>query len=58
VPWIRTPVLQPTLILSQPVKNLNNGYKLLRKQGARNALFRLTLELYRYTFVAEGTITI
>ena len=26
-------------------------------QGARGALFRLTLELYGYTFVVKGTVT-
>jgi hypothetical protein len=32
--------------------------KLLRrqKQGARGTLFRLTLDLYRYTFVGKGTV--
>ena len=35
-----------------------NACKLLRrqKQGACGALFKLTLELHKYTFVAKGTI--
>jgi hypothetical protein len=44
------------LMLDQLAENPNNGCKPLGKQGAYSALFRLTLELYRYTFVAKGTI--
>jgi hypothetical protein len=41
----------------QLAKSPDNGYKPLRKQGTHSALFRLTLESYRYTFVIKGTIT-
>jgi hypothetical protein len=45
------------LILRQLTENPDNGCEPLRKQGARGALFRLTLEWYGYTFVAKGTVT-
>jgi hypothetical protein len=43
-------------MLGQLTKNPNNGCEPLGKQGAYSALFRLTLESYRYTFVVKGTI--
>jgi hypothetical protein len=46
------------LILRQLAKNPEKGYKPLGKQDARDILFRLTLELYGYTFVAKGTIIV
>ena len=45
------------LILRQLALDPGNGCELLGKQGACGALFKLTLELYRYTFVAKGTVT-
>jgi hypothetical protein len=44
-------------MLRQLAENLDNGCEPLGKQGARGALFRLTLESYGYTFVAKGTVT-
>ena len=44
------------LMLGQLTENPNNGCEPLGKQGAYSALFRLTLESYRYTFVVKGTI--
>jgi hypothetical protein len=44
------------LISRQLTENLDNGCEPLGKQGARGALFRLTLESYRYTFIAKGTV--
>jgi hypothetical protein len=44
------------LMLGQLAENPDNGCEPLGKQGARGALFRLTLESYRYTFVAKGTV--
>jgi hypothetical protein len=40
----------------QLTENPDNGCVPLGKQGACGALFRLTLESYRYTFVAKGTV--
>jgi len=45
------------LILRQLAEDPDNGCEPLGKQGARGALFRLTLEWYGYTFVAKGTVT-
>lgn len=45
------------LMLRQLAKDPDNGCEPLGKQGAQGALFRLTLESYRYTFVAKGTVT-
>jgi serine/threonine protein kinase len=45
------------LMLRQLTENPDNGCEPLGKQGACGALFRLTLESYRYTFVAKGTVT-
>jgi hypothetical protein len=45
------------LILRQLAEDPDNGCELLGKQGARSSLFKLTLEWYRYTFVAKGTMT-
>jgi hypothetical protein len=45
------------LMLRQLAENPDNGCEPLGKQGARGALFRLTLESYGYTFVAKGTVT-
>ncbi|KAL5313252.1 hypothetical protein ACEPPN_018985 [Leptodophora sp. 'Broadleaf-Isolate-01'] len=45
------------LMLRQLAENPDNGCKPLGKQGARGALFRLTLDWYGYTFVAKGTVT-
>jgi len=45
------------LMLRQLAQDLDNGCEPLGKQGARGALFRLTLEWYGYTFVAKGTVT-
>ncbi|KAH8650353.1 hypothetical protein BGZ60DRAFT_421798 [Tricladium varicosporioides] len=45
------------LILRQLAEDPDNGCEPLGKQGARGALFRLTLERYGYTFVAKGTVT-
>jgi len=44
------------LMSRQLAENPNNRYEPLGKQGACSALFRLTLEWYRYTFVAKGTM--
>jgi hypothetical protein len=44
------------LMLHQLAQDLDNGCEPLRKQGARGALFRLTLESYGYTFVSKGTV--
>jgi hypothetical protein len=44
-------------ILRQLAKNLNNKYKLLGKQGTCDTLFKLTLKLYRYTFVTKRIVT-
>jgi serine/threonine protein kinase len=44
-------------MLRQLAQDPDNGCEPLGKQGARGALFRLTLELYGYTFVAKGTVT-
>jgi hypothetical protein len=43
-------------MLYQLALDPNNGCEPLRKQGAYGALFRLTLDIYRYTFVAKGTV--
>jgi hypothetical protein len=43
-------------MLRQLAQNPENGCEPLGKQGARGALFRLTLESYGYTFVAKGTV--
>ena len=40
----------------QLAEDPDNGCEPLGKQGARGTLFRLTLEWYRYTFVAKGTV--
>jgi hypothetical protein len=45
------------LMLRQLAQDPDNGCEPLGKQGARGALFRLTLEWYRYTFVVKGTMT-
>jgi hypothetical protein len=45
------------LMLRQLAENPDNGCEPLGKQGARGALFRLTLESYGYVFVAKGTVT-
>jgi hypothetical protein len=45
------------LMLSQLAADPDSGRKPLGNQGARGALFRRTLESYRYTFVAKGTVT-
>ncbi|KAH6667181.1 hypothetical protein B0J14DRAFT_629544 [Halenospora varia] len=45
------------LMSRQLAENPDNGCEPLGKQGARGALFRLTLERYGYTFVAKGTVT-
>ncbi|KAM3067066.1 hypothetical protein ACMFMG_011739 [Clarireedia jacksonii] len=44
------------LMSRQLAENPDNGCKPLGKQGARGALFRLSLESYGYTFVAKGTV--
>jgi hypothetical protein len=44
------------LMLCQLAQDPDNGCELLGKQGARGALFKLTLDTYRYTFVAKGTV--
>jgi hypothetical protein len=41
------------LMLCQLAEDPDNGCKPLGKQGARGALFRLTLDTYGYTFVAK-----
>jgi hypothetical protein len=43
-------------MLRQLAEDPDNGCEPLGKQGARGALFRLTLESYGYTFVAKGTV--
>jgi hypothetical protein len=43
-------------ILRKLAEKPDNGCEPLGKQGARGALFRLTLESYGYTFVAKGTL--
>jgi len=45
------------LMLHQLAENPDNGCEPLGNQGARGALFKLTLEWYGYTFVAKGTVT-
>ena len=40
----------------QLAQDPDNGCEPLGKQGARGALFRLTLDSYGYTFVAKGTV--
>jgi hypothetical protein len=45
------------LILRQLAEDPDDGCEPLGKQGARDALFGLTLEWYGYTFVAKGTVT-
>jgi signal recognition particle subunit SEC65 len=45
------------LMSRQLAQDPENGCEPLGKQGARGALFRLTLESYGYTFVAKGTVT-
>jgi hypothetical protein len=45
------------LMLRQLAENPGNGCEPLGKQGARGALFKLTLGSYEYTFVAKGTVT-
>ncbi|KAH8591188.1 hypothetical protein B0O99DRAFT_632694 [Bisporella sp. PMI_857] len=44
------------LMLHQLAEDPDNGCESLGKQGARGALFRLTLGSYGYTFVAKGTV--
>ena len=44
------------LMLRQLAQDPDNGCEPLGKQGARGALFKLTLESYGYTFVAKGTV--
>ena len=44
-------------MLHQLAEDPDNGCEPLGKQGARGALFRLTLQSYGYTFVAKGTVT-
>jgi hypothetical protein len=44
------------LILRQLALDPDNGCEPLGKQGARGALFKLTLDSYGYTFVAKGTV--
>ncbi len=46
------------LMLCQLAEDPDNGCEPLGKQGARSALFKLTLELYGYSFVAKGTVTV
>ncbi|KAH7393706.1 hypothetical protein BKA64DRAFT_746722 [Cadophora sp. MPI-SDFR-AT-0126] len=41
----------------QLAQDPGSGCEPLGKQGARGALFRLTLESHGYTFVAKGTVT-
>jgi hypothetical protein len=43
-------------MLCQLAQDPDNGCEPLGKQGARGALFRLTLDTYGYTFVAKGTV--
>ena len=43
-------------IRRQLEENLDNGCDPLGKQGARGALFKLTLHSHGYTFVAKGTV--
>ena len=45
------------LMSRQLAQDPDSGCEPLRKQGARGALFRLTLESHGYTFVAKGTVT-
>ncbi|CAG8982040.1 hypothetical protein HYALB_00013901 [Hymenoscyphus albidus] len=45
------------LMLRQLAEDPNNGCEPLGKQGACGTLLRMTLEPYRYTFVAKGTVT-
>jgi hypothetical protein len=44
------------LMFCQLAQNPDHGCEPIGKQGARGALFRLTLESYGYTFVAKGTV--
>jgi len=43
-------------IRHQLKENLDSGCEPLGKQGARGALFKLTLDSHGYTFVAKGTV--
>ena len=43
-------------MLYQLAQDPDNGCEPLGKQGARGALFRLTLDSYGYTFVGKGTV--
>lgn len=43
-------------MLRQLAEDPDNGCEPLGKQGARGALFRLTLGPYGYTFIAKGTV--
>jgi hypothetical protein len=43
-------------MLAQLTEDPDNRCQPLGKQGAHGALFKLTIESYRYTFVAKGTI--
>lgn len=43
-------------IRHQLEENLDHGCEPLGKQGARGALFKLTLDSHGYTFVAKGTV--
>jgi hypothetical protein len=43
-------------IRHQLEENLDSGCEPLGEQGARGALFKLTSDLYGYTFVAKGTV--
>jgi hypothetical protein len=45
-----------SLISSQLARDPDNGCEPLGKQGARGALFKLTLKSHGYTFVAKGTV--
>jgi hypothetical protein len=43
-------------MLCQLAQDPDNRCEPLGKQGAHGALFKLTLELYRYTFITKGTV--
>lgn len=45
-----------TLLHDQLTRTLDDGCQALRKQGARGALFKITLSSHGYTVVAKGTV--
>jgi hypothetical protein len=46
------------LVREQLAKNLDRDCEPLGKQGARGALFKITLRSHGYTFVSKGTVSV